>query len=56
EKLPEEIDVLRAAFANEEGEDLGFERLSTDGYFVVRIDELKPSALRPLKEVRKRVV
>lgn len=55
EELPKESDVLRAAFVNEEGEDLGFERLSTDGYFVVRINEVKPSALRPLTGVRERV-
>lgn len=53
--LPGEADVLRAAFVNEEGEDLGFERLSTDGYFVVRIDESRPSALRPLEEIQERV-
>lgn len=56
ETLPEEVDVLQAAFVNEEGEDLGFERLSTDGYFVVRIDEVKPSSLRSLKEIRERAV
>ncbi|MFP3942453.1 MAG: SurA N-terminal domain-containing protein [Alphaproteobacteria bacterium] len=55
ETLPEESDVLRAAFVNEEGEGLGLERLSTDGYFVVRIDKVRPSALRPLDEIRERV-
>ncbi|MFW6027632.1 MAG: SurA N-terminal domain-containing protein [bacterium] len=55
ESLPEESDVLQAAFVNEEGEDLGLERLSTDGFFVVRIDEVRPAALRPLEEIRERV-
>jgi peptidyl-prolyl cis-trans isomerase D len=55
EALPEETDVLRAAFVNEEGEDPGFERLSTDGFFAVRIDEVKPSVLRPLDEIRDRI-
>lgn len=54
--LPADPVVLTAAFEGDVGDDMALERLSGDGYFVVRVDDIQPSALRPLKSIRARVV
>lgn len=53
--LPSGNNVLRVAFATEDGEESALTESGADGYFVLRVDGITPPALRPLDTVRDEV-
>ncbi len=55
ENLPADPGVLISAFDTEPGLEAPIEDTSTGGYFTVRVDQIVPSALRPLETVRDEV-
>ena len=54
--LPKTAEFLDAAFKNDVGDDLYLEETKDGSYFLVRVDEITPAALRPLAEIRDKVV
>ena len=55
EALPSSPELLRAAFTSEKGAPLQLREFDGGGYFIVRVDEVTPPALRPLEQVRQEV-
>lgn len=53
---PDRDDVLAAVFELEAGADTGLRESKADTAFVARLDAVEPAALRPLAEVRDKVV
>lgn len=53
--LPAAPEVLRVAFATASGETTRLDEAKTGEYFVLRVDEVVPSAIKPLAETRDRV-
>jgi peptidyl-prolyl cis-trans isomerase D len=56
ESLPQSPELLRAAFSSEKSADLQLREFEKGGYFIVRVDEVTPPALRPLEQVRAEAV
>ena len=54
--LPRASKFLGAAFDKEIGEDLYLDETDEEGYFVIRLDDIRPRTLKPLDEVREAVV
>lgn len=54
--LPEYKDLLEVVFKSEQGEQIPPGDTGVGGYYWVRVDNVKPSALKPLKDVRADVV
>ncbi len=53
--LPRATKFLGAAFEKEIGEDLYLDETDEEGYFVIRLDDIRPQTLKPLDEVREAV-
>lgn len=53
--LPDK-DIVSTAFAAEEGLPSPLTEIGNDGYFVLRVDKITPSAVRPLETIRDVVV
>ncbi len=49
-------DILRTAFNTEQGQVSNVEEMQDGGFFVVRVDKVTPSAVRPLAEVHDQVL
>ncbi len=56
EALPSESEFITSAFKTEEGMDSGLVETADGKYYVLRIDTVLPSALRPLESVREALV
>lgn len=48
-------EIVREAFSQDENFDADLKPLPNGGYFVVRVNKISPSAIRPFEEVRDRV-
>lgn len=53
--VPKATKFLGAAFDKEIGEDLYLDETDEEGYFVIRLDDIRPQTLKPLDEVREAV-
>src|SRR5262249_50192375 len=49
-------DILRTAFGTEQGQVSNVAEMQDGGFFVVRVDKVTPSAVRPLSEIHDRVL
>lgn len=56
EGLPSIPGLLATAFNTEIGEDLALQEAASGAYYLVRVDSITPSALRPLDDVRGHIV
>jgi peptidyl-prolyl cis-trans isomerase D len=54
--LPEDQEFLRRAFAQRQGEEGELIDLRNQGFYTLRVDEIRPSAVRPLETIKPQVV